>query len=317
MRPDRPDSNCLENNTTRSDQTDNLYQTVINNLYDGVYYVDHSKRIILWNKGAEQITGYDSQTVLNTCCSDNLLRHINDKGVELCIKGCPLARTLKDGKFRHSSVYLHHKNGHRVPVSVRVSPVFDKNNKIIGAVEIFTDNSKDIDLIKELETLRNENLTDALTQVGNRKFAEYQLKKRIEDLKTYNVAFGFLFFDIDHFKQINDTYGHDVGDAALKMVAKTVFNMIRALDSVCRWGGDEFVVILPNVNQKELQTIAEKIRLFVEKTWLQAAGTIIRTTLSMGGTMARSSDTISSLVKRADKLMYHSKKQGRNQFHIE
>lgn len=299
-----------------SDHAVNLHKEVLENMYDGVYYVDQSKKIILWNRGAEEMTGYTRDEVKGSCCADNILRHINDKGDELCSKGCPLGRTLDDGKIRNASVYLHHKEGYRVPVSIRISPVFNDHKEIIGAVEIFTDNSKDIDLIKELEVLRNENYTDILTQVGNRKFADFDLNKRFDDLEEFGIDFGVLFFDIDNFKEINDTYGHDVGDETLKLAAKTTYNIIRSLDTVCRWGGDEFIVILPNVDNKALAIIAEKIRRYIEKTWLQADGTIIRATVSIGGTMATSGDTVDTLVKRADSLMYDSKSKGRNCFSL-
>ncbi|MFH2091148.1 MAG: diguanylate cyclase [Pseudomonadota bacterium] len=290
----------------------NLHKEVLDNIYDGVYYVDRSKKIILWNKSAEKITGFKKEEVTGFRCSSNILRHINDNGDELCIKGCPLSRTMADGKIRDANVYLHHKNGHRVPISVRVSPVFNKDQKIIGVVEIFSDNSKNINLIKELEILRSETYTDILTQVGNRRFIEFDLNQRFEDLETHDIEFGILLFDIDKFKHINDTFGHDIGDAVLKMVSKTIFNIIRSLDSICRWGGDEFIVILPNVDKEMLSIIAEKIRLFVEKTWLQTSGTILRTTLSIGATMAKKTDTIDSLIKRADNGMYQSKQKGRN-----
>lgn len=301
-----------------ADQTKspNIYKDVLDHLYDGVYYVDLNKKILLWNKGAEKITGYPAEDVIESHCYNNILRHINDRGDELCIKGCPLGRTIRDGKIRDANVYLHHKSGHRVPISVRVSPVYNDKNEIIGAVEIFTDNSKNIDLIKELEALRNENYIDNLTQVGNRRFAELNIQRRFDDIEEYGIEFGILFFDIDHFKEINDGYGHEVGDAALKMVSKTVFNIIRSLDAICRWGGDEFLVILPNVDKKELNTIAEKIRLFIERTWLQTSGTIIKTSLSIGATMAHSKDSIDSLIRRADKLMYRSKQSGRNTYTI-
>ncbi len=289
-----------------------LNQTVLEHLHDGVYYVGADMRIILWNKSAEAITGYAQNKVLGFKCSDNILRHINDRGDELCVKGCPLARTLKDGKIRNAQVFLHHKDGHRVPVSIKITPVFNKENQIIGAVEIFADESKNIDLIKELEVLRNKTFKDSLTQVGNRRFAELELSQRFDELDDYNIDFGILFFDIDHFKAVNDTHGHDVGDDVLKMVGKTVYNIIRSLDAICRWGGDEFVVILPNVDKKQLGIIAEKIRLFVEKTWIQAGGTILRITLSIGGTMARKHDTIEDIIHRADALMYKSKEKNRN-----
>lgn len=289
-----------------------FYKDLIENLYDGVYYVDRSGKITFWNKSAEKITGYSKNEVVGSFCSNNLLRHINDDGDELCIKGCPLKRTLDDGKIRNADVYLHHSEGHRVPVSVRVAPIFDKKNNIIGAAEIFTENSKQRLLLEELGKLRDEIFSDNLTQVGNRKFAEFKLGSRFNELKTFGIQFGLLFFDIDEFKKINDTYGHSVGDQVLKMVSKTVLNVLRSLDCLCRWGGDEFLVIVPNIDLNTLKIIAEKIRMFIEKTWLETNHIILKVTISIGGSLAEKTDTVESLIQKVDSQMYESKKKGRN-----
>ncbi|MBA3010993.1 MAG: diguanylate cyclase [Proteobacteria bacterium] len=291
---------------------DKFYANLLENLYDGVYYVDLTKKITFWNKSAEKITGYSKAEVMGSFCSDGLLRHINDAGDELCEKGCPLTRTLEDGKIRGDDVYLHHKNGHRVPVSVRVSPIFDKQGHIIGAAEIFSDNSKGMRLLQELGKLKNETFSDQLTQVGNRKFADLALSSRFNEMKNFDIQFGILFFDIDEFKKINDTYGHRVGDDVLKMVSQTILNVLRSLDCLCRWGGDEFLVIVPNVDLSTLGFVAEKIRMFIEKTWLEKKGLLLKVTLSVGGTLALKTDTQNSLIERADAQMYLSKKKGRN-----
>ncbi len=293
-----------------------LYKELLDNLYDGVYYVNQSKKITLWNKSAEKISGYSKSEVLGKCCADNILRHINDNGDELCIRGCPLGRTLKDGKVRESNLFLHHKNGHRVPISVRVAPIKNKQNIIIGAVEIFSENSKQVNLLEEVGKLKQEVFIDGLTQLGNRKFAQFKLTNQKNDIKTYGIQFGILFFDIDNFKSINDTWGHVVGDKVLKMVAKTANNIIRSVDTACRWGGDEFVVIVPNVDINSLRIIAEKIRIFIEKTWVDINGELLKTTISVGGAMAEQNDTIDSLIKKVDEQMYRCKKNGRNTISI-
>lgn len=293
-----------------------FYKELLDKLYDGIYYVDKSLKISFWNKSAEKITGYSKEEVLNLRCSDNILRHINDQGDELCIKGCPLGKTLNDGKMRDADVYLHHKNGHRVPVSVRISPILDKSKNIIGAVEIFSENSKKMTMINDLETLKKEVYTDKLTRIGNRKFAEMKISTRFNEMRTYNVPFGILFIDIDNFKTINDTHGHLIGDQTLKLVSKTISNILRSLDIICRWGGDEFIIILPNVNIDALEFIAQKIKMFIGRTWLGSEKGNIRVTLSTGGTIAKKNDSIEKLVRRADMQMYQAKKNGRNTFSI-
>jgi len=289
-----------------------FFEDLLENLYDGVYYVDTQKVITYWNISAERITGYKKEEVCGRSCADNILRHINDKGAELCKKGCPLERTLKDGKIMDIDIFLHHKNGHRVPVSVRSSALRNEKNEITGAVEIFCDNSKRIDIIKELESLKKEVFIDQLTQVGNRKFAEMNLSTRMNELKGNEIFFGVLFMDIDHFKKFNDTYGHNIGDQVLKMVSKTITSAIRLIDVACRWGGEEFIVILPNMDRQTLAKIAERIRVFIEKSWITVEKENLKVTVSIGGAMATSEDTIESIIHRADAQMYQSKKSGRN-----
>jgi len=290
-----------------------FYQLLLENLYDGVYYVDTKNRITLWNQSAERITGYKKEEVIGSRCSDNILRHIDEKGNELCVKGCPLKRTLQDGEIRDADVYLHHKDGHRIPISIRISPITDDAGNIIGAVEVFSDISKNLDLIKEMEGLRRDAFIDHLTGIGNRKYAEMNMENRITEMNSHQVPFGILFLDIDHFKKVNDTHGHDLGDKVLIMVAKTISNTIRGMDVICRWGGEEFVVILPNINLETIKVAAERVRMFVKRSWITLDKKHnLAITISVGATMASVADTPDSLLKRADTLMYKSKTGGRD-----
>jgi len=289
-----------------------FFEELLENLYDGVYYVDTQKVVTYWNKSAERISGYSKEDVFGSSCADNILQHIDNKGVELCKKGCPLGKTLIDGKIRDTEVFMHHKNGHRVPVSVRASAIRNENNEIVGAVEIFSDNSKRIEIIKEMENLKREVFIDQLTQVGNRRFAEMNLSTRMNELNKNGVSFGVLFMDIDHFKKFNDTYGHNIGDQVLMMVAKTITNTVRLIDVICRWGGEEFIVILPNMDKPALTEIAERIRVFIEKSWITHENENLKVTVSIGGAMASNDDTMESIIHRSDAQMYQSKDSGRN-----
>lgn len=289
-----------------------FYQDLIDNILDGIYFVDRQKIITFWSKGAERITGYTKDEVMGSCCADNILKHIDEQGHELCLLGCPLSQTLIDCKIREVDVYLHHKEGHRVPVSVRISPILDDRGHLIGAVEVFSDNSQNLSTRQELEKLRQEVFLDALTQVGNRKFAYFKLENSLKQLVTYNIPFGLLFLDIDYFKNFNDTYGHLVGDRILIMVAKTISNVLRGLDVVCRWGGEEFLIIVNNVDLEVLARIGTRVRACIEKSWFTLEGEIISVTVSIGGTTARKEDSVESLINRADRQMYKSKDLGRN-----
>lgn len=288
------------------------FSTILDHLFDGVYYVDRTKTITYWNKSAERITGYSKEEVLGKRCADNLLRHIDKEGRELCVDGCPLTETLIDGKTRSNEVFLHHKAGHRVPVSIRVSPIRDDNHMIAGAIEIFSDLSSRSDIIKEFERLKHEVYTDALTEIGNRKFAELNLERQSQDFRTTGIPFAVLFLDIDHFKNFNDTYGHQIGDLILKMMAKTVSNTLRKMDIICRWGGEEFLVIVPHIEIENLKKVAERIRAMIEKSWIEVVSQSLCITASIGGSLIKKDDTIESLIHRADQMMYTSKNKGRN-----
>lgn len=287
-------------------------EKLLDSLFDGVYFVDLNRRITFWNAAAERISGYSREQVLGSSCSNNLLRHIDATGRELCLDGCPLAATILDGKTRESGVFLHHRLGHRVPVSVRTSPVRDDGGQIIGAVEIFSDNSSSLQILQEFEQLKQDAYLDPLTAVGNRRYGEMTLSTRIYDLRSHDIPFGVLFMDIDHFKQFNDRYGHTTGDAVLVMVAGSIAQSLRKMDVVARWGGEEFIVILPGANNIIVRSIAERIRMLIENSFIMAGEQRLSVTVSVGATMSRPDDSSAAIINRADQLMYVSKSGGRN-----
>jgi len=285
---------------------------LLDNITDGIYYVDRERKVTFWNKSAEKITGFTSEDVLGHRCSDNILRHIDQDGNELCITGCPLHATLMDSKKRDTLVYLHHKAGHRVPVLVKVTPIYNDKNEVIGAMEIFIDKSADNQSLKVLEELRKEVYTDSVTGIGNRKYAEIILANHYNSASSSDISHGLLFIDIDNFKSINDAYGHETGDKILAMVSQSIKGALRNIDTVARWGGEEFLVIIPNTTKDVLMTVSERIRIFVEKSWITENGKKISVTVSVGATLFGKKDSMKDMVNRADELMYKSKKSGKN-----
>jgi len=292
-----------------------FYEKLLENMYDGVYYVDRDRRITFWNKGAERISGYTREDVLGKSCADNILRHVDDHGNELCLKGCPLGATMKDGHVREMEVFLHHKQGYRLPVFVRSAPIFDDQGNIAGAVEVFSNSAKNIQVLEIIKNLQKEVFRDALTGLGNRKFADMNLDTLLHGMREHGIIFGVLFVDADHFKNVNDTHGHMVGDAVLKMIATSLANGLRALDVPCRWGGEEFVIFLPNATLGMLHRVGERVRMLVENSWIVHEGMRITVTVSIGGALSRKDDTAESIVGRADKELYRSKAAGRNCVH--
>ncbi len=292
------------------------YERIIENLHDGLYFVDKNRVITYWNKAAEKISGFSASEVVGKSCADNILTHVDSEGNSLCRGRCPLAQTIADGKAREIEVYMHHKDGHRIPVSVRVNTLTDETGDIIGGVELFTDiSSHDASSlrIKELEKLA---LLDNLTQLANRNYIESELTKRFEEKKRFDIPFGVLFMDIDHFKRFNDTYGHDVGDEVLKFVAETFTVNARPFDLFGRWGGEEFIGIIRNVDRADLALIADRIRNLVASSYILHEDQQLKVTISIGATMVEADDTIDSIIKRADTCLYESKESGRNRVNL-
>jgi len=296
---------------------DGFFRGILDSLHDGVYFVDVNKRITYWNKGAERITGYESSEAVGISCSDNLLVHIDDKGINLCKAGCPLAQTLMDGRVRETEAYLQHKSGHRLPVFIRVSPLRDSSGSIVGAVETFSDNSSKAALLQRIDELQRESLVDPLTGMANRRCIDMKLYSRIDELRRYGWPCGLLFLDIDNFKIVNDTHGHNVGDRVLMMVARTLSSNLRSHDLLGRYGGEEFVAIITNVNMAKLHSFANRLRLLVEKSSVVTEYGTIRVTVSVGATLVRPEDTVEAAITRADLFMYNSKVGGRNRVSID
>jgi diguanylate cyclase (GGDEF)-like protein/PAS domain S-box-containing protein len=296
-----------------TDINPDFYKILLDNLSNGVYFVDQERRITFWNKAAVRITGFTKSEVMGKRCADNLLRHVDDRGNSLCEGACPLSYTLHDGRKRSASVFLHHKKGYRMPVAMGVAPITDSRHKIIGAVEIFRDDSATMAALEKIKGLEGLAYLDELTRIANRTYLQTFIVSKFNELLRLGLSFGVIFADLDRFKQINDTFGHQKGDEVLKMVAHTLLKNCRSFDLVGRWGGEEFLCVLTNLTgPDQILTIAERLRALVESTWLSQAGCSLQVTVSLGVTLARIQDTPETLIQRADDLMYQSKTAGRN-----
>jgi diguanylate cyclase (GGDEF)-like protein/PAS domain S-box-containing protein len=295
------------------DISPNFYATLLDNLYDGVYFVNRERQITLWNKAAERITGFTKAEVLGKRCADNLLRHVDDRGNCLCEGACPLSYTLVDGQPRSAPVFLHHKDGHRLPVFVGVAPITDNQQKIIGAVEIFRDNSATIAALEHLKELEDLAYLDEMTKTANRTYLANFIVSKFNEFRRLGWPFGVIFVDVDRFKQVNDTFGHQTGDRVLKMVAQTLLKNCRSFDLVGRWGGEEFVCVISKLKDRDqIMGIAERLRALVESAWVPLPECSLHVTISLGVTLARLPDSPETLIHRADGLMYRSKSAGRN-----
>ncbi|MER2565675.1 MAG: GGDEF domain-containing protein [Myxococcaceae bacterium] len=155
---------------------------------------------------------------------------------------------------------------------------------------------------------------DGLTQVNNRRSFDETIEREISRCRRYGRTLSMVLIDVDHFKRINDTFGHLAGDAVLKEVASAIKKRIRKEDLLARYGGEEFAVLTPEVDHKGALAMAEKVRKVVEKHEFSFDDEIIPVTISCGvSTLGKKSDSAEALVQRADEKLYEAKEAGRNQ----
>ena len=290
-----------------------LYHYILDKIKDGVYFVDREKRIRLWNRGAEAITGFSRSEVIGEHCYSHWLSHVDGSGRMLCTDGCPLQRALDTGIPIETDVYLQHKQGHRIPVKIQTCALRDSQNKLIGAVEIFHSTmaeQRNDQLIEELSYLA---MIDDLTRLPNRRHFDMQLDRRLAELGRFGWPFGTLMIDIDNFKQVNDSAGHQAGDEILRLVARTLSANCRAFDTIARWGGEEFGAIIVNVREQELRKVAAKLRAMVEASELRDFSEVLsHVTISIGGAVAQPNESAAELMRRTDLMLYAAKRSGRN-----
>lgn len=294
-----------------------VFKEVIENLCDGVRLIDKDMKVVYWNKGAEMITGYKSTELIGATCTDKpAIIYDNDK-LNICDESCCHNVALCK-QVTEENAFIRHKEGYLIPVLMCVFPIKNDSGEVMGVAEMFNDNSWKVAALKRIEELNKITLIDPLTGVGNRRFAEMTINSKLEELKRYDLQFGISYYDIDNFKNINDTYGHNYGDDLIKIFARSLSAGLRSYDSVCRMGGDEFLVITSNIETPQtLNYLTTRISELACKSSISINGKEIFSTVSVGATMALKDDSIEELIQRADSLMYKSKAAGKNRITIE
>lgn len=163
------------------------------------------------------------------------------------------------------------------------------------------------------ETFRNAALTDSLTGLQNRRYFDDTLNEYMREFAAIGKPIGIIIVDLDFFKRINDTYGHDNGDLVLRAVSICLQQQVRGHDILARLGGEEFAIVFPNVDEFSLAQLAERVRSAIEQIHLVLDGERVAISASIGGALWDRMENMSSLVKRADKHLYAAKNNGRNQ----
>ncbi|WP_345993225.1 diguanylate cyclase [Sulfurimonas sp. HSL-1716] len=218
--------------------------------------------------------------------------------------------TILQGKTYHGVFKNRKKNGTIYHEAETVTPITDEKSNI----KYFVATGKDIsDRIALENELHRQATIDLLTGVYNRQKFVKEIENELDRLKRYNNKFALIMIDIDHFKDINDTYGHDAGDKILKEICDVIGIKIRKSDTFARWGGEEFMLITPGLSEQEVFTFAERIRLSVASSVFDGIDHI---TISLGITLPKEEDTLKDIFKRVDEALYHAKHNGRNQVHF-
>ena len=243
-----------------------------------------------------QLTGYSRDDAIGN--SHKILKH-PDTPPE---KHKQMWDTILSGNVWSGEILDRHKNGHDFWIKKIITPNLDTNGKIVSFTAIAHD-------ITDKKIIEKMSTTDTLTGLFNRRRLEVISSEEISRFNRYGSNFSVILFDIDFFKLVNDTYGHQTGDDALVQIAKTLKYNARKTDFVSRWGGEEFLIIASETDIDNAFGFAEKIRMRIEDFAFPSVGKI---TVSCGVAQYKAEETFSNLMSRVDNALYEAKDTGRN-----
>jgi diguanylate cyclase (GGDEF)-like protein/PAS domain S-box-containing protein len=268
-------------------------------LFDAVVVTDIVGTIIDWNKGSERLYGYSKAEVLG---KPVCILHVPEDTAHITEQ--VIAAVMAEGKWS-GEVRMLHKDGHVGWIESMCVPIFDENQQMIGALGINRDISH---RVEEAQRLQHLAYHDHLTQVPNRCLLLEKLTQALANAERHSLSFCLLFIDINEFKAINDNYGHTIGDAVLVEFAKRLKQVIRASDTLARFGGDEFVVLLEHTSEiTDIQSIAEHMFSLVSQP-LCLGNISFRLSCSIGTAIYPQDGTsLDTLLAFADKAMYKNK----------
>jgi len=287
-----------------------FYKQMLDHLAEAVYFVDSDRKLLYWNRAAEQLTGYEASEVVGSHCQDEILDHRNLQNKSLCLDHCPLVACMHSGNSVEKRVFLKRKDGLRLPVDVRVVPIRGVDNQILGAVEVFHDVSAELETEQINTELRQLIRVDPLTGIPNRLALDEALERECERFGRYGTPVTLIYFDLDGFKKINDQYGHTTGDKVLRWVSRLLDMSLRRSDILGRYGGEEFLVLLSASHLEEGVRLAEHLRQLLMSQMFQELEAAV--TASFGVAELCPGESYHDLVNRADHAMYSAKQQGRN-----
>ncbi len=292
-------------------QLQKRYQLILDSAGEGVFGLDLKGKIIFTNPAAAKLLDTKVDQLINQPFS-NMLK-ITDNSDPFEWEASELYKTLKSGNvlYKDDDIFIKF-NRDPLPVEYTASPIHNEKNQVAGIVLVFSD----ITLRKTVEAqLTHMALYDHLTQLPNRILFEKTINRALARAERHNRLIAVMFLDLDHFKNINDTLGHDVGDLLLKGVGERLKTCIRESDTIARLGGDEFAIVLDEIEHPEDATIVAKKIIEVLKAPfnLDEHEVFVSTSIGISVYPLSGSDSI-TLTKNADIAMYRAKHQGRNNY---
>ena len=299
------DNRTLENNAL-------FEQKLLDSMHDGVIFVDRSRKIYLWNTGAERLTGIASNAVCGRILEPSLLQMSTTDAALISDNECPIEKCLQSGVQTITRVGVLGRSGRHVTIDMHITPVSSDNGVPCGATLLLHDASSETSLEEKCQALHAQVTKDPLTQVANRAEFDRMLALFIEAHLDTDFTCSLIMADIDHFKHINDTFGHQAGDEAIISFASLLKSMCRSGDLVARYGGEEFVVLCADCNNAAAAERAEQMRKAISETSHSMLANH-SVTVSFGVTELQAGDTPETMLRRSDRALLQAKDQGRNQ----
>ncbi len=292
------------------------YRNLIENLYEGLFYVDKNRRIKFWSKGAGKITGYSKYEAINNIYSEDFLDPTDADGKKRINDSSIFAQTLKDGASKQYELTIKHKDGHKVPVAIRISPMFDNKGNIAGVTHLFTDNKDNLEHFVTDSEEYQQSFIDSVTKLPNEVSLEMSIDNKLSEFRRYNRPFGLLFFEIDNFDKLVNLYSNRFDENVLTKISELLLEDIRPFDIAGRWSEKEFAIVLVNVDENSVYIIGNRLKNIVENTDFTIGKGSLDITLSISGIIATQIDSSELLIEKSQETTKKCKLMGGNKFFI-